>query len=317
MCCLFGMADRNGLFSGKERSRILSVLATECEARGTDATGICYHSGGRMRVYKRPLAAHLMRFKVANDARVIMGHTRMTTQGSEKRNWNNHPFLGKVGTTQVALAHNGVLYNDKSLRNSLKLPATHIETDSYVALQLIEKKGVLTFDSLKYMAEKVEGSFSFTVLDGEDNLYFIKGDNPLCLYNFPDSGVLFWASTKEILDKTMKKLNLKLGRREEISMDCGDILKIDAGGRQTRGWFNPANLYHRWYEPISCYYSSRIWETPKSKQEKGLSSVTREYIRSLKNMASYLGYSKDVVDDMLSDGFTLDEVEELLYCGGI
>ena len=91
MCCLFGMVDRNGLFSGKERSRILSVLATQCEARGTDATGICYNSGGRMKVYKRPLAAHLMRFKVSNDAKVIMGHTRMTTQGSEKRNWNNHP----------------------------------------------------------------------------------------------------------------------------------------------------------------------------------------------------------------------------------
>jgi len=206
MCCLWGMIDRNGLFSGKERSRILSVLATECEARGTDATGIAYNSGGRMRVYKRPLPAHLMRFKVSNDAKVIMGHTRMTTQGSEKRNWNNHPFLGRMGNLQVALAHNGVLYNDKSLRRSMKLPDTHIETDSYIALQLLEKKGTLDFDSLKEMAEKVEGSFSFTVLDGEDNLYFIKGDNPLCLYDFPDSGILFYASTREILDKAIKKL---------------------------------------------------------------------------------------------------------------
>jgi len=317
MCCLFGVVDRNGLFSGKERSWILSVLAIECEARGADATGIAYNSGGRMKVYKRPLAAHLMRLKVANDAKVIMGHTRLTTQGSEKYNWNNHPFLGRVGNMQVALAHNGMLYNDKSLRKSMKLPTTNIETDSYIALQLLEKKGTLTFDSLKEMAEKVEGSFSFTILDGGSNLYFVKGDNPLCLYEFPESRVLFWASTKDILDKAMKKLNLKLGRREEISMDCGDILKISADGQQTRGWFDPSNLYRRWYEPISCYYPSHIWETPKKKQEKGLSAITREYIRNLKNMASYLGYSKEVVDDMLSDGFTLDEVEELLYCGGV
>lgn len=33
MCCLFGIADRNGLFNGKERSRILSVLVTKCEVK--------------------------------------------------------------------------------------------------------------------------------------------------------------------------------------------------------------------------------------------------------------------------------------------
>ena len=34
-------------------------------------------------------------------------------------------------------------------------------------------------------------------------------------------------------------------------------------------------------------------------------------------MASYFGYSGDTVDAMLEDGFTTDEVEELLYCGEI
>lgn len=58
-----------------------------------------------------------------------------------------------------ALAHNGVLYNDKALRRSLHLPGTKIETDSYAAVQLIERQKALSFSSLRSMAESVEGSF--------------------------------------------------------------------------------------------------------------------------------------------------------------
>ena len=66
-------------------------------------------------------------------------------------------------------------------------PKTRIETDSYIGVQLIEQKGTLDFSSLRYMAEQVEGSFTFTVLDAEDSLYIVKGDNPFCLYYFPDA----------------------------------------------------------------------------------------------------------------------------------
>ncbi|UQT46789.1 hypothetical protein M5E87_16235 [Flavonifractor plautii] len=38
------------------------------------------------------------------------------------------------------MAHNGVLHNDGYLRRSLSLPKTKIETDSYIAVQLIEQK---------------------------------------------------------------------------------------------------------------------------------------------------------------------------------
>lgn len=40
------------------------------------------------------------------------------------------------------------------------LPNTQIETDSYIAVQLLEQQGKLNFDSLKSMAESVQGSFA-------------------------------------------------------------------------------------------------------------------------------------------------------------
>lgn len=48
-----------------------------------------------------------------------MGHTRHTTQGNEKRNYNNHPFTGKCKNLKFAIAHNGVLFNDKELRKTI------------------------------------------------------------------------------------------------------------------------------------------------------------------------------------------------------
>lgn len=157
MCCLFGLIDyRHGL-TGRKKNQIISVLASACEARGTDATGIAYNVGGTQRIYKRPVPAHCMHIRIPEPARVMMGHTRMTTQGSAKHNYNNHPFPGSAGKDVFALAHNGVLYNDQVLRRELHLPRTKIQADSYIAVQLIEQKNALNFDSLRYMAEKVEG----------------------------------------------------------------------------------------------------------------------------------------------------------------
>ena len=110
MCCLFGLMDYGRCLSGRQKTRLLSVLAQESEARGTDASGIAYNAGGQLHIYKRPGPAHLLRAHVPEDACVVMGHTRLTTQGDAARNRNNHPFAGRVPVTRFALAHNGVLY---------------------------------------------------------------------------------------------------------------------------------------------------------------------------------------------------------------
>ena len=184
MCCLFGICDYRGSLTAAQKRRLISALATASEARGTDATGIAYNCDGHLAVYKRPWPAHLMRFRLPENTRCIMGHTRMTTQGDEKKNCNNHPFVG-TAAIPFALAHNGVLYNDKELRQERKLPDTNIETDSYVAVQLLEQQGKLNFSTIRTAAEALEGTLTLTILDGRDNLYIIKGNNPLALYHFP------------------------------------------------------------------------------------------------------------------------------------
>ena len=299
MCSLFGLIDFDKRLTAKQKNRILNTLARECEVRGTDATGIAYNIAGRMRIFKRPLPAHKMRLRIPSGVHVVMGHTRMTTQGSEKRNQNNHPFAGKADGKTFALAHNGVLWNDKTLKLTEALPETSVETDSYVAVQLIEKQKALDFDSLQAMAEKVEGSFVFTVLDNEDSIWIVIGDNPLCLFYY--DGFLIYASTEEILIKAAKKL--RLGAPTSVRKpEEGEILKIDRTGRVTTGSFTPQTSYLHWwrYRP---YYGSFKLDRDDDRQLFG----------DLFDAAKSMGVSEDEIQALLDYGCDPDEIEELLY----
>ena len=307
MCCLFGFVDYGHQLTRKHRSRLLSVLSTACEERGTDATGIAYNFDGKQYIFKRPIPAHLMWYRVPVDAAVVMGHTRMTTQGSEKRNENNHPFSGCAGGSHFALAHNGVLYNDKILRKKMKLPATKIETDSYVAVQLLEKFGKVDFDGLQFVAEELEGSFTITALTGRDELYFVKGNNPMCIYHFPEMGIYIYASTKEILQKALVRLQFRLGQMERIRMYAGELLRIDARGQITRSHFDGNRLYSAFSFPWSRWDSYETVKHPYADDSN--------YLDDLKSVAVYYGLYPEDVDALIEDGMSPEEIEEMLYCG--
>ena len=303
MCCLFGIMDYNNSLSIGKRVRILNVLARACEDRGTDATGISYHDGQRLCIYKRPLPAHKMHFHLPPKANVIMGHTRMTTQGDERFNQNNHPFLGCAGGERFALSHNGVLRNDRELKRTHNLPHTSIETDSYAAVQLIEKLGELTADSLALMAEAVEGSFTFTVMDSHRGIYIVKGNNPLCLYHWAELGLYVYASTEAILKKALAQIPFLPTVTEAVPIEMGDILRITADGKRAYSRFNCEQLL--WAEYSSLY---RYPEIPYT-------AADTSYAEALRSVAYLFGFSAKEVDRMLADGMSPEEIEEMYYCG--
>ena len=284
MCCLFGLIDSRNQFSAKEKSRILSVLATECEERGTDATGIAYNTSRGLQIYKRPLAAHRLHLRIPAEAHVVMGHTRMTTQGSAKKNYNNHPFSGCVKGKHFALAHNGVLWNDLELRRTKHLPRTKVQTDSFIAVQLIEQQKSLSLSALKCMAEQVEGSFSFSVLSEQDDLWLVKGDNPLTIVHFPAAGVYIYTSTAEILNKALARCGNWLGRGDKVDIEMGDIVRIDGNGRITRGAFDASKFYRS---------SWGYWDTPLYPR---LPHSEEEHLALLKSVAKAFGFTGEMVD---------------------
>lgn len=316
MCCLFGILDYQGRLSLPRRRQMLAVLARECEARGTDAAGIAYCVNRHMSVYKAPKPAHLVNFQPPARARFIMGHTRMATQGDEHCNYNNHPFKGRAGNTTFALAHNGVIHNDQLLKVQYQLPKTKIETDSYVAVQLLEQSGKLDFHSLRKMAEVMQGTFTFTVLDDKNNLYIVKGNNPICIYHFPREGFYIYASTKEILDQTATKLRLNRRHRKEIPLKQGEILKITPeGSRHVEQFQNDYllqssfNLYG-WggrypYYPTYPTYPTHPSTTPDEEQPS--------YLEELMEFGESIGVMRKNQQLLLDAGYTWMDLEEMFY----
>lgn len=261
MCAIFGLIDYKRVFSSHQREIILKVLSEECEVRGTDATGFAFNSGGKLRIYKRPFPAHEMKLKLPDDANIILGHTRMTTKGDQRQNFNNHPFFGNAGI-KFALAHNGILYNENIIRHDMSIPDSHIETDSYIAVQILEKIGELSEKSLAEMAEKVSGSFVFAILDDDNNSYFVKGDNPLALYRF-EAGFYIYASTDAILDKSLYILGLGKYPHSEVLTNSGDIIKIDSRGKLTKSAFTTeCQYFFNWHDDyyMDAFYYHRLMQ---------------------------------------------------------
>ena len=305
MCCLFGIIDCGRTLTGRQKEQLVRALAAESEARGTDAAGVAYNSGGRLHIFKRPGAAHTLNFFVPEDARAVMGHSRLTTQGNARCNRNNHPFAGAVPGVRFALAHNGVLYNDVLLKKDRKLPKTAIETDSYVAVQLLEQAAALTPASLKDMAESVEGSFVFTLLDERDHFWFVRGDNPLCLLHFPRLDLYVYASTREILALALKGLWLEREPGEAVPTEEGDILSIAPDGTRTLARFTPAE-----HSVFRCFAPGGYALRP--------AGPDRQYLCQLKRIAAAFGYSEQEIEMLLHEGWTTDEIEEMLYsCSGL
>ena len=292
MCAVFGYLDYKEKVSNAILKKLIRNLSIAAEIRGTDATGISYVNHGKVVTFKKAKPAHKVKLYFPRNTRTVIGHTRMTTQGSEKYNYNNHPFEGHCGTKTFALAHNGVLYNDAELKTKYRLPKTPIETDSYVAVQLLEQEKQLHTESIKKMAELVNGSFVFTILRNDNTLFLVKGNNPLTLYHFPKLGIYVYASTKSILNNALQKIHM-MKNPCEIEISEGEILEIASNGKLSKTTFAMQDYTYSVFNPYNWY------ETEE--QEEFLLECCRMF-----------GVPEKDVYLLLNYGFSADEIEEML-----
>ena len=155
------------------------------------------------------------------------------------------------------------------------------------------------------MAEKTEGSFSYTILEEKNNLYLVKGDSPLSVLHFPKQRIYVYASTDEILYRALIDSPLfsalKKGEFETVYITEGDILKIAPNGTIKKDTFNYSYYYGRnWWDYGYCSYFSGLSDN----------SAENEYLSELRNFAGYQGID---IDELLNNGFTLQEIEDYIY----
>lgn len=307
MCGIYGaLSYKNKL---TDMDGLVDSLAVESAERGTDATGIAYVSMGNIKVNKQAVSAYKFKTNVPKFINAVIGHTRHSTQGDKSKNYNNHPWSEKVSNCQFALAHNGVLMNDGDLQKKYGFKSK-IQTDSFVAVQLIKMQNKLDFDSLKFMAESLDGSFSFDILDNHNNIYLVKGDSPISILHFRKIGVYVFASTEQILWRALIDSELfselQKGNYEQIELKPGDILKIKNNGHTEMAKFNYTySLSPHWYD-----FGDRFMYD----EDEG-DDYKQQYMEDIKTVAAMYGEDPELIEELYEQGFTFEELEDLIYCG--
>ena len=98
MCAIFGLLDYMGKLTSSQRRQIIRELGKAAEVRGTDATGIAFFHEGRLHIQKAPRPARRMKYRIPEEARYIMGHTRMTTRAAPGGTRTTTPSPGRPVT---------------------------------------------------------------------------------------------------------------------------------------------------------------------------------------------------------------------------
>ena len=313
MCALYGFINYGKILSKKELKKLVRNLSIASELRGTDASGVAYVRNGKIVIYKKPQPSHEVNFYFPSDITILTGHTRMATHGDARNNYNNHPFVGHTAEGDFALCHNGVLFNYEQVQKQEQLPKTRIKTDSYIAVQLIEKYGKADFDTIGRMSERVNGSFVFTVLTDEEKLYISRWNNPICFLHFPKLGIDVYTSTKEIMQMALRGTIFEKQTVDVIPVGEGEMISIDKNGVIERSRFTPE------YDDFFGYYGCRAFRERDDYDsylcEYGsMFGVSEEEIMMLYDM----GYDDEEIELMMMDHDMLrDCLNEAKECIGV
>lgn len=169
MCGIIGILSET-----KPAAQRLVDALQRLEYRGYDSAGIATLNGGK--VDRRRAAGKLKNLveRLADEPLAGtsgIGHTRWATHGAPTKN-NAHPHI----SMPVALVHNGIIENFRTLRTELEGKGHTFETDTdtetiahLIANQL--KAGKTPQEATKTTLSRLEGAFALAVIfDGEQDL---------------------------------------------------------------------------------------------------------------------------------------------------
>lgn len=186
MCGVFGIVIEPGTagpaFDVSAIRSLVRTLYRVSESRGKEAAGIAVHVDGAHAIEAHKSAMRGRRLIASPEARgiirsasmgiergarvVLIGHTRMVTNGDPSENGNNQPVLGD----RVAVLHNGIITNELLLRERNPDLPRRYEVDTELVVRLIERElasgGSLETASVA-ASTAIRGGNTIAVLDGQ------------------------------------------------------------------------------------------------------------------------------------------------------
>ncbi|MDY5969455.1 MAG: glutamine--fructose-6-phosphate transaminase (isomerizing) [Bacteroidales bacterium] len=184
MCGIVGYIGKRQVYP------ILIKGLLRLEYRGYDSAGVAMITdNGSLSVYKAKGKVAALEAAVADkDISGTLGiaHTRWATHG-EPNSINAHPHYSK--SKNLALVHNGIIENYKTLRSQLENNNYHFvsDTDTEVLVQLIEYVKELhkctLYEAVQLALQNVIGAYAIAVLDKNrpDQLVVARKGSPLLI----------------------------------------------------------------------------------------------------------------------------------------
>ena len=193
MCGIFGILTTR---SNTENiyDKIINGLF-QLQNRGYDSSGLSVLNKGKIQTYKYASTVtessldklkNLNLIKTENDEIYQgIGHNRWATHGI-KNDINAHPHLSNDGN--FALVHNGIIENYGSLKQFLVENgySFYSQTDTEVIVNLVSYYYKIhndTFTALKYVIDKLEGTYGVILLDvnSPNKIYCVRNGSPLLI----------------------------------------------------------------------------------------------------------------------------------------
>lgn len=175
-----------GIIGNKDVAPRLLEGLKHLEYRGYDSAGIATLYKGKLNCRRAmgkldALAQELMKSPLSGT--VGIGHTRWATHGAPSTT-NAHPHM----TQKVAVIHNGIIENFKTLRTELQQRGYHFQTDTdtEVIPLLIDDyltAGLTPNEAVKKTLNKLEGAYALGILFADHNNLLIaaRKGSPLAI----------------------------------------------------------------------------------------------------------------------------------------
>ena len=221
-----------GYIGKRQAYPILIKGLSRLEYRGYDSAGVALiNDNGNLVIYKtKGKVADLERAVDGKDLSGCVGiaHTRWATHG-EPNDVNAHPHFSESGN--LALIHNGIIENFRSLRTELENQGYHFksETDTEVVIQLIQyimdSHSISLEEAVPLALNSVIGAYAIVIVDKTqpDRMIAARKGSPLII-GVGDDEFLIGSDATPIVEYTDKVVYL--GEEQIAFIERGKELKI-------------------------------------------------------------------------------------------
>lgn len=299
MCGIAGIYIKNDRHN-HDLDELANGLLGGIEKRGRDATGMCVvNTKGQDTIEKYAIPASdfiNVRDKIGDDPRMVLLHTRFTTQGSELVHENNHP----VEYLDAVVTHNGVISNDAEIFNTLDCKRfAQVDTEC-IAASLSD----LTFDMVGEVKERlkaIRGSMAIAAFNRTDptTLLLAKGEsNPLYMYQ--NKNLIVWASSSEYIRDAWADVigSPPAGKNITYFKEREAVVIREDGEQEAFDWERAPYVYQQQHGSAMGYHGNSDWRWRReSSGGYGFQAPTKQRVLPSGGM----GWASNNIDFLVDD----------------